>query len=622
MSRKFLLCLVLVSIGFCSYDLGFVMARSNVQTAVPNTQAFAQGEKASSQGNHAEALEAFQRALSSDPGNHRVRYRLGQTLLVLDRPADAFARFHEVLQEQPGNLAARFELAKCQVRLGDSGNAARQLEWIVKSDPNHHAARALLESCQGKDAVTASHPAANHRSVSADAAFIPLRSKDANPGIEVQSPEENLYVWGGGKKAPPQKPRMMPPPARISGGWKVSDFLKATEESLGVTVEYAKFCLEKGDLANARKNLDKAETLAATKEQAERLLEVQLLKTLLSLYQADIRGFGKSLMGIKSLLSAATHESFLDIYNRASAMQAPEDIARLVGGVAMGAEHFAVAARILQEVTTLQPRDSMSLRILGHAQLEARQLDQAEKTFQAVARYAPNDAEAHFNLGRFYLTAKPNIPYAKYYLAKARELSPHDERTKFLVGTLYLLEGNDAEGSLILENLSKDSKDEALREMAGHLLGLRGEVQGDWERLKQRILTDLAVPGSRYVSSETLIRCGKDALQKGALFQALRFFMESRATAEIGRVYLAMASNLAAAGEADAAAIAAGFGLKAIQDELAVHPNSSQAHLYLALYHVERNDFPTARVHVNEALKRSPGTETRVLLEKLRNNLG
>jgi len=87
--------------------------------------------------------------------------------------------------------------------------------------------------------------------------------------------------------------------------------------------------------------------------------------------------------------------------------------------------------------------------------------------------------------------------------------------------------------------------------------------------------------------------------------------------AEIGRTYLGLASMLAAMGDKKTAALAAGFGKKALLDELVNNPNSGRANLYMALYSFERKDLVSAKKAIESGLKSNCEKTTRKRLTAL-----
>jgi tetratricopeptide (TPR) repeat protein len=439
--------------------------------------------------------------------------------------------------------------------------------------------------------------------------FVPLARSGSTqvaatsaPGSQTGIPPQDGEIWISGEKAPISRSVTIPAPDASVMGWRVSDFLQKAENSLGISIEYAKYCIEKGDLAKAQQVLTKAETMAAAPGEVKRMMEVLIQQSLVSLYQADLRTFGQLLLRIKPMLSKQTLNSFLDIYNKSQNMQSPVDVARMIGGIAMGAEHFLVAQKILTDVVKALPKDAFAWRLLAEAQLESRDFADAERSFLRLAALQPDDPETNFNLARFYLTARYHPEKTKEYAARVMQINPGDERAHVMMAIArYFLETADAVQP-VLKNLLNTLKDPHLKDMIQRVSQNCSQGRGNESQLKADLANELALPGAERSSSASLSRLGEEYLKRGSFFLALKCFVESRNLAEIGRVYLALASNLAMSGDTRGASVAAGFGLNALKEDLHRNPGNPRAHLYLALYYHEQNNLAAVRSHVEAGL--------------------
>jgi len=486
----------------------------------------------------------------------------------------------------------------------------------VKTQPGNEPAKILLASFKS---FSPSSPVQKESS-----GFVPLARKEAPPQIEIaeNSPRlENPEILQKKTSKENDKPTIASPDPSIQG-WRVSDFLNKAGDSVGITIDYAKFCIEKGDLAKAQTNLDRALEMISSGHEAHRILEIQILRCLVALYKADIREFGSILMKIRSQLSKQTLQSFLDLYNKVQNTENAVDVARIVGGVAMGASHYLVARRILSEVVAAAPNDSFALRLLAQAQIECREYEEAEKSFCRIVQLNPQDAEANFNLARFYITGKFDVEKAKAYCQAALRLNPSDERTQTLDLVLNYFRENSSENNAKMRKLLPQLKDSNLKGILMRTIQCSEAPAKDSLAARQKLAEELALPGTPRATSKGLVRLGEEYLARGSYFAALKCFIESRNLAEIGRVYLAMASNLTAAGDEKGAAIAAGFGMNALNEELRKNPNSSKAHLYLAIYYFERKDQIGARNHVEAGLEAPSTPETHRRLVALKEQLG
>lgn len=607
--------------------------------------AFAEAERAFAQRKFNAAVLGYQAALGLKPQEVRPRFRLGQTLLALGSFAEAGQQFQALLADYPNHINARLLFARCLVGMGQKDEAKQHLSWILQVQPEHAEAQQVLASiaaggttmakagampaARSSDDADAGWQSLESKRSTSQAAAGPVGSGELQQAVLISSGQSTgpkgfqpLRNGAGtttnpAKEARPAPP--IPPAAERVSGWKVGDFLGMASSSFSVRVEYAKYCLERDDLARAAAELDAAEGLSIEMKDTRRFLEVQIFKSLTSLYNADIRSFGQGLIKIKPLLSKETYLSFLDIYNRANVATTAVDVARLVGGVAMGAEHFQVAVRILKEVVVNQPGDDLALGMLAQAQLESRDWAGAEKSFLRAAKLDPRNPEPAFNLARFYLTVRNDPARARIYAGQVGSVNPNDPRLPVLLALLDYAEGRVAEGMARLQNQLNSVTDQGLVRVIRRVLLEGGSIK-DGEVSSARFAKLLALPGAG--GQEGLTRLGEEYLRRGSFFHALKVANEAKDLAEVGRAYLALASHLFSAGDGKAAAWAAGFGLNSLGEALRRSPGSARAHLYQALYHFERRDLEAAKQAVQSGLKCGPELETRRHLTALQQQLG
>jgi len=649
-----------IFLGISDSFLSSVSAAGGRDIREAYLEQFQAGESAMSARQYDIAIACFQAALTIKGDQMRPRFRLAQALVESGRPGESLPHFQYLLEKAPQNIPARVLLSRALISCGRGEEAKRHLEWILQVQPGHQEAVTLLSACSDKSGSmafagnTAAPRAAVAGSVDADAAYPavtvaagiergtaasaarPARSRaSAQPQPQnqvVAVPERefvpagfeplpvqaapNVAVSGAGVQASRGPANDVPSGASGLNGWRVSDFMQAASDSLPVVLSFATYCLEKDELKKAAEYLDRAEGFAVESRQTKRFLEVQIHKSLLSLYQADIHAFGKQLIKVKPLLSKQTYLSFLDIYNKTQNATGPVDVARIVAGVAMGAEHYAVASRILSEVVQAMPDDLLAARLLSEAQLENRDFAGAERTLIGITRRFPNDAEAHFNLARFYLTARFTPEAAKACLETSARLRSGDSRVAIVSALVDYAQGDLRGGLTRLKKQLPGIKDSSMRAICQRIIA-DGEAAARPGGPAIDFAGLLALPGSPAATPEAVNLIGEQYLKRGSFFAALRCYMESRDLAEIGRAYLAIASYLAAAGEKKASAAAAGFGLNAIQEDLKRNPQSARAHLYLALYHFERRDVVSARSEARAGLETGVAGDTRRHLKAL-----
>jgi Tfp pilus assembly protein PilF len=380
-----------------------------------------------------------------------------------------------------------------------------------------------------------------------------------------------------------------------------------------------KFYLENGDLNAAAVSLDKAVLLAGASADSRRFLELQILTGMLHIYRRDFDSFGRHLVKLKPALGDKSYQSFSNIYNEGAALSDPIDQARLAAGIAMGAGHHAVAARLLLEVFVKKPDDLLTAHLLADAQMHSFDYQGAENTLVHIARNHTDNAEAHFNLARFYLTAFYQPQLARRYAAHAASLKPGDARIELITGLIDYAEGNIAEGIVRIEKLLPKVNDSGMQQICQQIIedGKHSDQSGqplDFAGM-------LALPGAPHAQPGSFRLPGEDALRQGSFLTAMKYFADAGDYAEIGRAYLGMASSFAVSGEKDTAAVAAGFGLGALASELQQNPANGRASLYSALYHIERNDYTTARQILDYGLAGNNDALTRQRLIALRESI-
>ncbi len=591
------------------------------------------GEAAFAKKNYKLAVDSFAEAVKLAPEKVSSRYRLGQSLFSLGNYAESYSQFQAILQTSPNNISARVFLSENLVKLGRTKEAQAHLSWILKIQPGQKRAAELLNQCtqstvnpqtQAKITNQKEQPTLDQGPEVIPAGFEPIPMNNKVQEVKPFKAESGQQISKKNTSSNSSLDVCMSrmPEAVAVKSWDASQFLQRTGSSFGVNLEYARFCLEKGDVELAKKHLNIAEKIGADLKNPRRMLEIQILKSLALVYQRDFDSFGKHLFKLKSILSKQSYNSFLDIYNKATMLTDKVELSRLAGGVAMGAGHFAVASEIFSEVALAYPDDLLVNSILAEAQIQNLDFDNAEKTLNMLARNHPENAEAYFNLGRFYLTAKFRPDYAKRFASYAKKLNPNDARFSVLLALVDYSQGKIDVGIERIKQLLPQIKDAGFATVCKKIIADGEYAHNQLGSKEVDFAQILALPGAAHAPVESFKLLGDDALKRGSFFTALKFYLKSRDVAEVGRTYLGIASSLANSGELEASALAAGFGVKALDDVLAKNPFSGRANLYKALYAFERNDLTPAKQAIEKGLRdgREPDTKRRLtsLLNKLK----
>jgi Flp pilus assembly protein TadD len=94
-------------------------------------------------GDHAKAVEQFQKAISSKPDDAASHALLGVSLLALARAQEAVEHVEKAVQLDPNKPELRLQLALAYERIGDSPRVVEQLRALRRSEPKEpeHAYR-------------------------------------------------------------------------------------------------------------------------------------------------------------------------------------------------------------------------------------------------------------------------------------------------------------------------------------------------------------------------------------------------------------------------------------------------------------------------------------------------
>jgi cytochrome c-type biogenesis protein CcmH/NrfG len=601
---------ILVVSSLCSASIGKV---KNI---------FTQGEKAYQQHNYKLAAQKFAQAVKLDPDDMRTRFRYGQVLFSVNKYSDSLEQFQKILLKSPNNINARIFLCENMLKLKKEQEAKAHLEWILKVQPGHKQAKNLLQQLDNNN--LSANGEFEKEEIPTGFKPLPIKDVDNEQISRKQSQQrstQELNLSQEKKEPVKQAKKILPPEAYNSETWQIVDFLQQSSESFLVNLEYARYAIEKDSLKIALEKLKKAEKLARNSQNTRKFLEVQILTGMVHIYKKDFSAFGRQLMKLKTMLSDESYQSFLNIYNQATSNKIEAEKNRLAAGIAMGAGHYAVAARLLQQAVNYRPDDILLLNLLAEAQMQNLDYNRAENTLQKIANLNPKNSEAYFNLARFYLTAVYKPEMARKCAEYAKSLQAGDPRLSVILALLDYAEGKIDTGVARLEQLLPKLEDKGFKAVCSRIIS-DGRYADSKRRTQQVDFAQImALPGAAHASIDSYGLVAADFLKRGSFFTAMKYFLKARDLAEIGRTYLGLSSALYTGGEKDAAAVAAGFGLKALNDELAKEPTHPRANLYLALYYFERQEFSLADNAIKKGLTGMGDKRTRKRLTSLLDTL-
>lgn len=590
------------------------------------------GEEAFASRDFIGAAENFAQALKYTPEDLRARFRYGQALYSLNRFSESHGQFQAILQNSPNNIIARIYLAENLIQLKRHQEARDHIAWILRVQPEHEKAQQILAELNShKKAVSGQiekmpegvkplpvkgETVARKKLAGVD------QSVAKHSATQVATPKKGKNQLSAVQSAPRVEKKIAPVlNVTSTKNLDIAEFIKANQNSFLVNLEQAKFCLENNEVATANVFLKKADELARNSRDQRRFLEVQILKSLVYVYSRDFKSFGQHLMTLKPVLSPESYQSFLDIYNQGSEMKDPVEQARLSAGIAMGAGHHAVASSLLGEAFKKHPNDPLIASFLADAQIQSLDYRGAEATLSSLARADSKSAEAYFNLARFYLTVFYKPDQARSYAVYAASIKPDDSRISILLALLDYSEGKIAEGIARIKKQLPRVEDPGLKAVCEKIMADGHLADVAMGKSRVNFAGILALPGAPHAPLSAYVLLGEDFLRRGSFFSAMKYFVAAQDLAEVGRTYLGIASALNSAGEKDAGALAAGYGLQALNQELSVHSGNSRAHLYLALFHYDRGDQMSARKSIERGLAVDGETFTRQRLTAMLNTI-
>lgn len=591
------------------------------------------GEEAFASKDFIGAAENFAKALKYSPEDLRARFRYGQALFSLNRFSESHNQFQAILQNSPNNIIARIYLAENLLQLNRHQEARDHITWILRVQPEHERAQQILADLNGRKTVVGGPL----EKMPKDLKPLPVKpvkgevvaSKKEMVSKEKPVAKQSAVVQNSKNQIPAatksvaRKEKTGAPvlTAVSAKNLDIAEFVKANQNSFLVNLEQAKFCLENNQVAAANGYLKKADELARNSRDQRRFLEVQILKSLVYVYSRDFKAFGQHLMSLKPVLSPQSYQSFLDIYNKGSEIKDSVEQARLSAGIAMGAGHHAVASALLSEAYNKFPNDPLIANFLADAQMQSLDYRGAEATLAGLARADSKSAEAYFNLARFYLTVFYKPDQARSYAAYAASLKPDDSRILILLALVDYSEGKISEGVARIKKQLPMVEDPSLKAICEKIMADGHLADAAMGSNRVNFAGILALPGAPHAPLSAYVLLGEDYLKRGSFLTAMKYFVAAQDLAEVGRTYLGIASALNSAGEKDAAALAAGYGLQALEQELSVHNRNNRAHLYLALFHYDRGDKVAARKSIERGLAVDGESLTRQRLTAMLNSI-
>jgi tetratricopeptide (TPR) repeat protein len=121
-----------------AYDQGIAGLRRLEKSGPKSTDLYILlGEAFADQGQHADALEEYRKALSIDPTLHRAHFLSGVALLRQGNPSEAAQEFRNSLKLDSTDVSSKYHLAYSLIEMQQPQEAVLLLREVIQQDPKH-----------------------------------------------------------------------------------------------------------------------------------------------------------------------------------------------------------------------------------------------------------------------------------------------------------------------------------------------------------------------------------------------------------------------------------------------------------------------------------------------------
>lgn len=420
----------------------------------------AEAQLALAQEDFPRARERTQRLLSVLPDNEAALALAGVIEVRIGSPVQAVAHFRKALSSEPRLEPVRLELARAEIRLGQYADAVATLQPLIALPQPGSTALALaseaymrLGNLKLADNLLqrASVAAPDNTRLQAVKLVRQLQLGDAaRPLLDLQA------LAGKSKDTYADEALFAARMARgeFAAALTVLEAMAKKEPDRASIQELrGRVYLSQRDFKSARKaferalELDKALFGSVASLVSMDLLDGQADKAMARV-QAVVDADPKhsvALMALAELKSrhGGTHEEAMRLLSAAAAASplAAEPRVRLIEH-SLRKRRFKEALTFAQEAIAAIPADGRLLDMVGRAQLEAGDVEQAASTFRAMAGAMPSSGLPYVRLARVYLI-QGNRDASLTALRKALELEPTNvEAQSGLVEVLVSLNQN------------------------------------------------------------------------------------------------------------------------------------------------------------------------------------
>ena len=153
----------------------------------------------------------------------------------------------------------------------------------------------------------------------------------------------------------------------------------------------------------------------------------------------------------------------------------------LLGASQMAAQDNKQALETLRKAVALNPKLPELHSMYGMARLTDGDPTGAKESFLQELKHNPYDYEANLQLGALYRVEK-DFDQAAQYLGRARQIRPHSLALKYQLAALELANGNLAQATSMLEDVTKQAPDFVEGHITLATAYYRGKRKADGDR--------------------------------------------------------------------------------------------------------------------------------------------
>lgn len=406
-------------------------------------------------GSHVQAQQHLEWALRKSPGNLYVRRLLGTSLLQTGQADKAIDVLQPGLRQQPNDAQLAALAGEAYLQQKDFAKATQMFEKATALDPKSASARTSLGLSRLASGDT-------------ERAMRDLESAGEMDSGKYRA--DMLLVMSHLAKK------------EFDAALKAVQKLEAKQPNNPVTYNLAgSVYAEKGDIANARKNFEKALKLQPTffpaaASLAQLDLQEKKPESAKKRFQGILDQDKNNLQAMLALAELAARNGqnkevldWLDRANKAHPTAAPVKVGLVNYYLRAGDAKKAV--EVAQDANSAIPDNPDLLKLLGRAQFAARDSAGAVSTYTKLARLQPRSPEAQFLLANAQNIAG-DLPAAEMTLKRVLDTKPDMFEAQAALAGVVLRAGRPAEAMRIAQQLQQKRP----RSPEGFLLA--GEIYG------------------------------------------------------------------------------------------------------------------------------------------------